>query len=61
MLHSGPALYESLAVFPETSLFTVDVNLGNNSIEIAQHELQAAIQIIGWDRISALQCIATSR
>lgn len=53
--YSGPAYYESLAVFPQTSRFIVDVNLGNSSVDIAQKEIEAAIKYIGWDRIYSLE------
>jgi len=36
-------------------MITVDVDLHNNSIAIAQGEIQAAIDILGWDRIRALE------
>ena len=52
---SGPAFFESLAVFPSSSRFVVDVNLGNSSVEIAKGEIQAAIEHIGWDRIFAIE------
>ena len=52
---SGPAFFESLAVFPSSSRFVVDVNLGNNSVEIAQNQIQAAIKYLGWDRIYSLE------
>ncbi|KAI0259905.1 hypothetical protein BC834DRAFT_926115 [Gloeopeniophorella convolvens] len=51
----GPALYESLNVFPNSSKFVVDLNMGNNTISIARDELAAGIQYIGWDRIRALE------
>ncbi|KLO15240.1 hypothetical protein SCHPADRAFT_871320 [Schizopora paradoxa] len=54
-LYSGPAYYESLAVFPQSSRFIVDVNLGNSSVDIAQKEIQAAVKYIGWDRIYSLE------
>lgn len=55
LFFSGPAYYESLAVFPETTRIIVDTNLANSSVDIAQHEIQAAIQYIGWDRIYSIQ------
>ncbi|EPQ54385.1 hypothetical protein GLOTRDRAFT_44058 [Gloeophyllum trabeum ATCC 11539] len=53
--HSGPAYYESLGVFPNSSKVVVDVNLGNNTIQFARDEIQAAIKYVGWDRIRALE------
>ncbi|KAA1467457.1 hypothetical protein DENSPDRAFT_832510 [Dentipellis sp. KUC8613] len=51
----GPALYESLNVFPNSSKFIVSVNLGNDTIKLARDEIAAAIQHLGWDRIRALE------
>ncbi|KDQ57014.1 glycoside hydrolase family 79 protein [Jaapia argillacea MUCL 33604] len=51
----GPAYYESFAVFPNTSRYVIDVNLGNNTIQYARDEIQAAIDYIGWDKIYALE------
>ncbi|KAI0784579.1 glycoside hydrolase superfamily [Abortiporus biennis] len=51
----GPAYYESLGIFPDSSLVVVDVNLGNNTVSFARDEIAAAIQYIGWDRIRALE------
>ncbi|KAI5117369.1 hypothetical protein M0805_004359 [Coniferiporia weirii] len=51
----GPAFYDALSIFPETSRFIVDVNLGNNSVDIAQAEIVAAIKYLGWDRIYSLE------
>ncbi|TFY71156.1 hypothetical protein EVG20_g1847 [Dentipellis fragilis] len=51
----GPALYESLNVFPSSSKFIVSVNLGNDTIKLARDEIAAAIQHLGWDRIRALE------
>ena len=56
MILSGPALYESLLVFPDTTKFVVTVNMGNDTISIARDEIAAAIEHIGWDRIRALEC-----
>ena len=53
--HSGPALYESLLVFPDTTKFVVTVNMGNDTISIARDEIAAAIENIGWDRIRAFE------
>ena len=39
----------------------IDLNLGNSSVEIAEHELQAAIQHVGWDRIYSIECKRTAR
>ena len=43
-------------VFPNSTKIIVDVNLGNNTIEIAREELLAAFKFIGWDKIRALEC-----
>ncbi|KAH8112653.1 hypothetical protein DFH11DRAFT_1784002 [Phellopilus nigrolimitatus] len=51
----GPAFYESLSIFPNTTRFVVNVNLGNNSVDIAQAEIEAAIKYLGWDRIYSLE------
>ncbi|KAK7691054.1 hypothetical protein QCA50_006157 [Cerrena zonata] len=51
----GPAWYESLGVFPDSSPIVVTVNLGNNTIELARDEIQAAIEHIGLDRIRAFE------
>ncbi|KZT29970.1 glycoside hydrolase family 79 protein [Neolentinus lepideus HHB14362 ss-1] len=51
----GPAYYESLSVFPISSKIVVDVNLGNNTVQFARDEIQAAVRYIGWDRIRALE------
>ncbi|KAF8588092.1 glycoside hydrolase family 79 protein [Ramaria rubella] len=51
----GPQFFESYAIFPESTRFIVDVNLGNNSIDIAQTEIQAAIDNLGWDRIYSIE------
>ncbi|KIP07665.1 glycoside hydrolase family 79 protein [Phlebiopsis gigantea 11061_1 CR5-6] len=51
----GPALYESLLVFPKSTKFVVTVNMGNNTISTARDEIAAAIEYIGWDRIRALE------
>ena len=53
---SGPAYYESLNVFPNSTKLIVDVNLGNDTIQIARDELAAGIQHVGWERIRALEC-----
>jgi hypothetical protein len=52
---SGPALYESLNVWPNSSQFVVSVNLGNASISIARDEAAAGIKYIGMDRIRAFE------
>jgi hypothetical protein len=54
---SGPAFFESLSVFPNTSRFIVDVNLGNNSVEIAENQIRAAVNYLGWERIFSLECM----
>jgi len=51
----GPAFFESHAVFPNTTRFVVDVNLGNNSVDIARDQINASITHLGWDRIYSLQ------
>ncbi|KAI0342826.1 hypothetical protein BDW22DRAFT_1357353 [Trametopsis cervina] len=51
----GPAIYESLLVFPNSTQFVATVNLGNNTIEIARDEIAAAIKYIGMDRIRAFE------
>ncbi|CAE6455633.1 unnamed protein product [Rhizoctonia solani] len=51
----GPAYFESYLVFPETSRFILDVNLGNDSVTIAQNQIEAGIKYLGWDRIFAIQ------
>lgn len=51
----GPAYFESYLIFPDTSRFILDVNLGNNSIAIAQNQIEAGIKYLGWDRIFAIQ------
>ncbi|TFK50028.1 hypothetical protein OE88DRAFT_1632314 [Heliocybe sulcata] len=51
----GPAYYESLAVFPNSSKIVIDVNLGNNTVQFARDEIQAAVKYVGWDRIRALE------
>ena len=55
VLSSGPTLYESLLVFPNSTKFVVTVNMGNDTISIARDEIAAAIQYIGWDRIRAIE------
>ncbi|KAL5525513.1 hypothetical protein ACEPAG_6849 [Sanghuangporus baumii] len=50
----GPAFFESLYNFPNTSRFVWDVNLGNDSVDIAQDQIEAGIDYLGWDRIYAL-------
>ncbi|KAI0690173.1 hypothetical protein BC835DRAFT_1417993 [Cytidiella melzeri] len=51
----GPELYESLLVFPNSSQFVVTINMGNDTISIAQNEIAAAMQHIGMDRIRAFE------
>ncbi|EKM58316.1 glycoside hydrolase family 79 protein [Phanerochaete carnosa HHB-10118-sp] len=51
----GPALYESLLVFPNSTKFVVTVNMGNDTILIARDEIAAAVEYIGWDRIRAIE------
>ncbi|KIJ37551.1 glycoside hydrolase family 79 protein, partial [Sphaerobolus stellatus SS14] len=51
----GPDFFQSHAVFPNSTRFIVDVNLGNNSINIAHDQIQASIAHLGWNRIYALQ------
>ncbi|KAI0322577.1 hypothetical protein OF83DRAFT_651208 [Amylostereum chailletii] len=51
----GPALYQSLNVFPNTTNFVLSVNFGNNTIDIARNEFVAGIEYIGWDRIRSLE------
>ncbi|EUC53696.1 glycoside hydrolase family 79 protein [Rhizoctonia solani AG-3 Rhs1AP] len=51
----GPAYFESYLVFPKTSRFILDVNLGNDSITIAQNQIEAGIKYLGWDRIFSIQ------
>lgn len=48
-------MYESLAVFPNSSRFVITVNLGNDTVGIARDEIAAAIEHVGWDRIYALE------
>ncbi|KAF8760713.1 Glycosyl hydrolase family 79 C-terminal beta domain [Rhizoctonia solani] len=55
MSRSGPAYFESYLVFPNTSRFILDVNLGNDSVTIAQNQIEAGIKYLGWDRIFAIQ------
>ena len=43
-------------MFPTSSQFVIDVNLGNNTIQFAHDEFAAAIQNVGWSRIRALEC-----
>ena len=43
-------------MFPNSSQFVIDVNLGNNTIQFAHDEFAAAIQNVGWSRIRALEC-----
>jgi hypothetical protein len=52
---SGPAYFESYLVFPNTSRFILDVNLGNNSVAIAQNQIEAGFKYLGKDRIFAIQ------
>lgn len=54
-MYSGPAWYESLGVFPESSPIVVTVNLGNNTIQLARDAIQAGIDHIGLDRIRAFE------
>ena len=54
-LDSGPAFFESHAVFPETTRVVVDVNLGNNSVDIAHDQIKASIAHLGWNKIYSLQ------
>ncbi|KAG8678207.1 hypothetical protein FRC08_017973, partial [Ceratobasidium sp. 394] len=51
----GPAYFESYLIFPNTSRFILDVNLGNNSIAIAQHQIEAGFKYLGKDRIYSIQ------
>lgn len=52
---SGPALYEALNVWPNSSKIVVSSNLGNNTVSIARNELAAGIEHLGWDRIRSLE------
>ena len=52
---SGPGFYNLLLLFPSSSRFVIDVNLGNNSVDIAQEQIAAAIKYLGWERIYSLQ------
>lgn len=51
----GPGFYDLLDIFPTTSRFVVDVNFGNNSVDIAAGEIAAAIDYLGWDRIYSIE------
>ncbi|KAG9102595.1 hypothetical protein FRC06_001675 [Ceratobasidium sp. 370] len=51
----GPAYFESYLIFPNTSRFILDVNLGNNSIAIAQNQIEAGFKYLGKDRIYSIQ------
>ncbi|VDB95700.1 unnamed protein product [Peniophora sp. CBMAI 1063] len=51
----GPALYEALNVWPNSSKIVVSSNLGNNTVTIARDELAAGIEHLGWDRIRSLE------
>ncbi|KAJ7157006.1 hypothetical protein C8R43DRAFT_883719 [Mycena crocata] len=47
----GPAFYESFAAFPAGTRFTIPLNFGNDSLEIAQAQAQAAVRYIkDWER-----------
>ncbi|KAJ3478603.1 hypothetical protein NLI96_g9644 [Meripilus lineatus] len=50
----GPAFYESMNAFPKSRII-VDLNLGNNTLEIARDEMQAALEFLGSDRIRAFE------
>ncbi|EJD07106.1 uncharacterized protein FOMMEDRAFT_77371 [Fomitiporia mediterranea MF3/22] len=52
---SGPGFFNLLKMFPDSSRFIVDTNLGNNSVDIAQHQVEAAVKYLGWDRIYTIQ------
>ncbi|TCD65236.1 hypothetical protein EIP91_002944 [Steccherinum ochraceum] len=51
----GPAWFESLDVFSDSSPIVVTVNLGNDTISIARDQLATHIKTIGWSRIRALE------
>ncbi|KAG8773778.1 hypothetical protein FRC12_002319 [Ceratobasidium sp. 428] len=51
----GPAYFESYLIFPNTSRFILDVNLGNDSIAIAQKQIEAGFKYLGKDRIYSIQ------
>ncbi|KAG8682082.1 hypothetical protein FRC08_015200, partial [Ceratobasidium sp. 394] len=51
----GPAYFESYLIFPKTSRFILDVNLGNESIAIAENQIKAGLKYLGKDRIYSIQ------
>ncbi|THH33202.1 hypothetical protein EUX98_g989 [Antrodiella citrinella] len=51
----GPAWFESLDVFPNSSQIVVTVNLANDTIDIARDQLAVHTKTIGWNRIRALE------
>ncbi|EJD40230.1 hypothetical protein AURDEDRAFT_91104 [Auricularia subglabra TFB-10046 SS5] len=51
----GPAYFEALNVFPNSSRITWSVNLGNNTVGFAQAGVKAAVEHIGWKRLFALE------
>lgn len=51
----GPAYFESYLIFPNTSRFILDVNLGNDSVAIAQQQIEAGFKYLGKDRIFSIQ------
>ncbi|KAG8773777.1 hypothetical protein FRC12_002318 [Ceratobasidium sp. 428] len=51
----GPAYFESYLIFPSTSRFILDVNLGNDSVAIAQKQIEAGFKYLGKDRIYSIQ------
>ncbi|KAG8695708.1 hypothetical protein FRC09_008983, partial [Ceratobasidium sp. 395] len=50
----GPAYFESFHIFPDTSRFILNANLKNDSVEIAQKEIEAGFKYLGKDRIYSI-------
>ncbi|KAG8712198.1 hypothetical protein FRC08_014902, partial [Ceratobasidium sp. 394] len=50
----GPAYFESYGVFPDTSRFILNVNLKNDSVKIAQREIEAGIKYLGEERVYSI-------
>ncbi|KAF7311470.1 Glycoside hydrolase family 79 protein [Mycena kentingensis (nom. inval.)] len=51
----GPAFYESFRAFPDGTRFTVPLNFGNDSLEIALEQARAAVRYVEGEKIFAFE------
>ena len=52
----GPEFYKSFSNFASSTKFTVPLNLGNDTLDIALDQAQAAYRYLNHDKIWAFEC-----